>query len=178
MKAGQLQDVVGTYTGQDGREIRLAEDGIFSEIPDSLGGFRPGTLRYWVTGNSITIGASKSRPNVSPTFKVEGNNRLVGDSTVWIKQSVKPNRPSSLVGTYTSSDGESLALDKNGSIYDSQQLPTGSSARTGIWVAGNDAVKVTYSEEATTYTISGNNLVGGGKEFVKKSNDTIVPVMP
>ena len=182
-------DVVGIYTGQNGREIRLAEDGTFTEITQPHWGLTAkGPNHYWVSGNSIIIGDSTSRPKGPPTFKVEGGNRLIGYGTVWVKQVVKPNRPSSLVGTYASSDGESLALDTNGAAYDSQQEPSPPtaqslvSARVGTWVAGKNTVTVTYpnygkgSPLATTYTIDGENLIGGGKELVKKSDNAIAPL--
>jgi len=176
-------DVVGIYTGQNGREIKLAQDGTFTEItqpPWVMGGKGPN--HYWVSGNNITIGGSKSRPEGPPTFKVEGNNRLIGYDTVWAKHLVDPNRPSSLVGTYASSDGESLALCKNGAVYDTQQEPSGFTARAATWVAGKNTVTVTYPDFQmnnplhTTYTINGKNLVGGGKELVKKSDDAIAPL--
>ena len=175
-------DVVGIYTGQNGREIKLAQDGTFTEItqpPWVMGGKGPN--HYWVSGNNITIGGSKSRPEGPPTFKVEGNNRLVGYGTVWLKHLVEPNRPAALAGTYASSDGESLALNKNGAAWDSQQENSGLSARVGTWVAEKNGVTVTYPDIQrknvlkTAYTINGKNLVGGGKELVKKSDNAIVP---
>jgi hypothetical protein len=103
---------------------------------------------------------------------------------------VEPNRPSSLVGTYTASDGESLALNKNGaayeSHYESQEEHLVYSARVGTWVAGKNAVLVTYPDihsdvrmshpVTTTYAINGKTLVGGGKELVKTADDAIVPL--
>jgi hypothetical protein len=180
-------DVVGIYTGQNGREIKLAEDGTFTETALPLGGLAGnGPNHYWVSGNNITIGDAKSRPEGPPTFKIEGNNQLVGYGTVWVKQLVEPNRPSSLVGTYASSDGESLALFNNGAAYDSQldsqREPSGGFYMPGgNWVAGKNTVTVTYPDLEmsktlkTTYTINGKNLVGGGKELVKKSDDAMAP---
>ena len=182
-------DVAGIYTGQNGGEIHLAKDGTFTRITIPLFARAlsvKGSSHYWVSGNTITIGGTKSGPQGPPTFKVEGNNRLVGDGTVWVKQSVEPNRPSSLVGTYVSSDGETLALYKNGAIYDSQldsqRQPSG--GYYGTWVAGKNIVTVTYPDLAmknalkTAYTINGKNLAGGGKEFVKKSDKAMTPPIP
>jgi|GEM_PF-1675133 len=176
-------NVVGIYTGQNGREIHLAKDGTFTEITLPRWGLTAkGPNHYWVSGKSITIGDSKSRPKGPPTFKVEGNNRLVGYGTVWVRHLVEPNRPSSIVGTYASSDGETLALNKNGAAYDSRQEPLGFSARLGTWVAGKNTVTVTFpnygkgSPLATTYAINGKNLVGGGKELVKTSDDAKAPL--
>jgi hypothetical protein len=184
-------DVVGSYKGDDGREIILAKDGTFTDITKPVWGLTAkGPVHYWVNGNKITIGDSKSRPKGPPTFKVEGNNRLVGYGTAWVKQLVEPNRPSSLVGTYTASDGESLALNKNGaayeSHYESQEEHLVYSARVGTWVAGKNAVLVTYPDihsdvrmshpVTTTYAINGKTLVGGGKELVKTADDAIVPL--
>jgi hypothetical protein len=186
-------DVVGSYKGDDGREIILAKDGTFTDITKPVWGLTAkGPVHYWVNGNKITIGDSKSRPKGPPTFKVEGNNRLVGYGTVWVKQLVEPNRPSSLVGTYTASDGESLALNKNGAVYEShyesQEEHLVYSARVGTWVAGKNAVLVTYPDihsdvrmshpVTTTYAINGKTLVGGGKTLVKISDAVTVPVMP
>jgi hypothetical protein len=165
-------NVVGTYVGLKGaEEITLAKDGTFTEIPVSFDLSGPPTLHYWVSGNNITIGTPKG----PPTYKIEGNNRLVVDGTVWVKQLVKPNRPSSLVGTYTSSNGESLALDKNGAAYDTQQSQYGGSARGGTWFAGKNVVTAIFLKKKMTYTIDGKNLVGQGKEFAKTSDRAIVP---
>jgi hypothetical protein len=181
-------DVVGSYKGDDGREINLAKDGTFTEITKPPGGLTAkGPDYYWVNGNKITIGDSKSQPKGPPTFTVEKNNRLVGYGTAWVKQLVQPNRPISLVGTYTSSDGESLALAKNGAAYESRQEgPSEFSARVGTWVAGKNVVSVTYPDihsdirtshpVTTTYAINGKTLVGGGKELVKTADDAIVPL--
>ena len=175
-------DIVGLYTDKKGLEIRFGKNGTFTDVPRPPWGLEPREMNhYWVSGNNITIGDSKTEPKGPATFKIKGK-QLIGYGTRWTRKLVEPNRPAPLLGTYTSSDGESLALDKNGAVYDSQQLPSGSSAKMGIWVAGNDAIKVMYQVgppgQTATYTISGKNLLGGGKEFVKKSNDVIVPVMP
>jgi hypothetical protein len=105
---------------------------------------------------------------------------LVGWDTVWVKHAVAPNRPSSLVGTYTStaSDGQTLALDKNGAVYDTQPLPTGETVGDGTWVADRNVVTVTYGVQKMTYTINGKSLVGQGKELVKTSDRAIVPATP
>jgi hypothetical protein len=176
-------DVAGIYTGQNGREIHLARDGTFTEITQPIWGLMAkGPNYYWVSGDNITIGDSKSGPKGTPTFKIEANNRLVGWNTVWVKQLVEPNRPRPLVGTYASSDGEALALDESGAAYDSQQGPSSLMARVGTWVAGKNTVTVTYpnhgkgSIPTTTYTINGKNLSEGGKELVKKSNNAIAPL--
>jgi len=180
-------DVVGIYTGKDGREIHLDKDGTFTEIGGlpSIGTATRVPMRYWVTGNNITVvtGKSKSPPKGPTTFKVEGKNGLVGWGTVWVKHTVEPNRPSSLVGTYTStaSDGETLALDKNGAVYVTQPEPTGQTVGAGTWVATENTVTVTYPDLEmkntlkTTYTINGKNLVWQGKELVKTSDRAIVP---
>ncbi len=174
-------DIIGLYTAENGEEIRFGKNGTFTDIPRPPWGLQPREMNHYrVSGNNITVWDSKSEPKEPITIKIKGK-RLVGYGSLWTRQLVEPNRPAYLLGTYASSDGQSLALDKNGAVYDMQQLPSGYSAGMGIWVAGNDVVKVTYHEGAaqtTTYTISGKNLVGGGKEFVKKSNDAIVPVMP
>lgn len=142
-------DVVGTYSGRNGsEEIILTKDGTFTHIPVSFGASGPSTLRYWVSGNKITTGYSTSRPT-GIEFKVEGNNRLVGWGTTWVK--AKPNRPSSLVGTYTSSDRESLALDKSGAAYDSQQSQNGGPLRGGTWVAGKNVVTAMFLTEKMTH---------------------------
>jgi hypothetical protein len=171
-------DVVGTYTGQNGREIKLADDGTFTEITRPPWGMMPkGPNHYWVSGNNITIGDSKSPPKGPTTFKIEGYNRLVGWDTVWVKHTVEPNRPSSLVGTYTStaSDGQTLALDKNGAVYVTQPLPTGKTVGGGTWVADRNVVTIAYGVQKMTYTINGKSLVGGGKELAKTSDRAIVP---
>jgi hypothetical protein len=184
-------DVVGSYKGDDGREITLDKYGIFMDITMSPWTLSPrGLGHYWVSGNRITIGYSELRPKVPTTFTIEKSNRLVGYGTAWVKQLVEPNRPSSLVGTYTASDGESLALNKNGaayeSHYESQEEHLVYSARVGTWVAGKNAVLVTYPDihsdvrmshpVTTTYAINGKTLVGGGKELVKTADDAIVPL--
>jgi len=164
--------VVGTYVGLKGaEEMTLAEDGTFTEIPVSFDLSGPPTLRYWVSGNNVTVGTPKG----PPTYKIGG---LVVDGRVWVKQLVKPNRPSSLVGTYTSSNGESLALDNNGAAYDSQQTPYGGSARGGTWFAGKNVVTAIFLNKKMTYTINGKNLVGQSKEFVRTSDTAILPVTP
>jgi hypothetical protein len=173
-------NVVGIYTGQNGREIHLAKDGTLTVIGlQYIGTATRVPMRYWVTGNNITVGTgeSKSPPKGPTTFKIEGYNRLVGCDTVWVKHTVEPNRPSSLVGTYTStaSDGQTLALDKNGAIYVTQPLPTGETVGDGTWVADRNVVTVTYGVQKMTYTINGKSLVGGGKELVKTSDRAIVP---
>ena len=175
-------DIVGLYADKNGLEIRFGKNGTFTDVLRPPWGLEPREMNhYWVSGNYITIGDSKTEPEGPATFKIKGK-QLIGYGTLWTRKLVEPNRPAPLLGTYTSSDGESLALDKNGAVYDVQQLPSGSSAKMGIWVAGNDAIKVMYQVgppgQTATYTISGKNLVGGDKEFVKKSNDVIVPMMP
>lgn len=167
-------NVVGTYVGYNGnQEITLARDGTLTRIPAYFGMSPPSPWRYWVSGDNIIIGTPKG----PPSFKIEGNNRLVTDGQVWVKQLVKPNRPSSLVGTYTSSDRESLALDKNGAAYDSQSLQNGSSARGGTWFADKNVVTVIFLNNKVTYTINGKNLMGQGKEFVRTSDTAIVPTI-
>lgn len=179
-------DIVGIYTGQNGREIHLAKDGTLTVIGlQYIGTATRVPMRYWVTGNNITVGTGKSKspPKGPTTFKIEGYNRLVGWDTVWVKHTVEPNRPSSLVGTYTStaSDGQTLALDKNGAVYVTQPLPTGETVGDGTWVAANNTVTVTYPSHGkerpmtSTYTINGNSLAGEGKELVKTSDRAIVP---
>ena len=179
-------DVVGIYTAQNGREIHLDKDGTFTEIGGlpSIGTATRVPMRYWVTGNNITVGTGKSNSSKGPTtFKVEGKNGLVGWNTVWVKQLVRPNRPTSLVGTYTSnsSDGETLALDKNGAVYVTQPEPTGETVGSGTWVATKNTVTVTYPDLEmkntlkTTYAINGKSLVWQGKELVKTSDRAIVP---
>ena len=168
--------VAGTYTGDNGsREITLTKDGTFTHIPISSGISEPATLRYWVSGNKITTGVSTSRLS-GIDFEVERNNRLIGWGSTWVK--VKPNRPPSLVGTYTASDRESLALDKSGAAYDSQQSQNGGSVRGGTWVAGKNVVTAIFLTEKTTYTINGKNLVGQSKEFVRTSDSAVVPITP
>jgi hypothetical protein len=177
-------DVVGTYVGQNGREITLDKYGIFTEITRFPMGTQIPT-RYWVSGNNITIGNSKSRPNAGPpAFKVEGNNKLVGDGTVWVKQLVKRNRPSSLVGTYASGDGTSLILAKNGAAVELGYAPSAvAPAKYCVWVAGNNTITVTFPDFQmnyrlhTTYTINGKNLTGEGKLLVRTSDSAIVPAL-
>jgi len=182
-------DVAGIYTGQNGREIHLDKDGTLTVIGlQTIGIATRAPMRYWVTGNNITVGTgkSKSSPKGPLTFKIEGNNRLVGWDTVWAKHTVEPNRPSSLVGTYTStaSDGQTLALDKNGAVYVTQPEPTGQTVGSGTWVATKNTVTVTYPDLEmkntlkTTYTINGKNLVGQSKEFVRTSDSAVVPITP
>lgn len=193
-------NVVGTYVGFNGaEEMSLAKDGTLTPAPISFGGQTgPATQRYWVRGNNIWI----DDPKGPPALKIKGNNRLVGgNNRVWVKQLVKPNRPASLVGTYTSwkpsaesnppssstvpylipySDGvysESwLELDENGGAYVEQPQDGGSSEQSGIWVANKNVVTVTFNTEKMTYTIKGKNLVGGGKELAKTSLE--LPPMP
>jgi hypothetical protein len=177
-------DVVGSYKGDDGREIILAKDGTFTDITKPVWGLTAkGPVHYWVNGNKITIGDSKSRPKGPPTFKVEGNNRLVGYGTAWVKQLVEPNRPSSLVGTYVSGDGTSLILAKNGTAIEGEYAPSATSLATyGVWVAGNNTITVTSPDFQmnytlhTTYAINGKDLVGEDKTLVKKSNDALPPI--
>ncbi len=173
-------DVAGIYTGQNGREIHLAKDGTLTVIGlQYIGTATRVPMRYWVTGDNITVGTGKSKspPKGPTTFKIKGNNRLVGWDTVWVKHTVEPNRPSSLVGTYTStaSDGQTLALDENGAVYYTQPLPTGETVGDGTWVADRNVVTVTYGLQKITYTINGKSLVGGGKVLVKTSDRAIVP---
>jgi len=173
-------DVAGIYTGQNGREIHLDKDGTLTVIGlQTIGIATRVPMRYWVTGDNITVGTGKSKspPKGLTTFKIEGYNRLVGWDTVWVKHTVEPNRPSSLVGTYTStaSDGQTLALDKNGAVYVTQPLPTGETVGDGTWVADRNVVTVTYGVQKMTYTINGKSLVGQGKELAKTSDRAIVP---
>ena len=50
-------NVVGTYVGYNGNEeITLAKGGTFTEIPVSFRMGTPPTLRYWVSGNNVTVG--------------------------------------------------------------------------------------------------------------------------
>jgi hypothetical protein len=178
-------NVAGLYSAQDGREIRIAKDGTLTEagLP-SIGIARRTPLPYWVRGNSIIVGREKvkSPGNAPVAFKVQKDGRLVGWGTVWRKYTVEPNRPLSLVGTYTSvsGDGETLALDRNGAVYVTQPLPTGETVGGGIWVAGKDTVTVTYpvpqrNTNKTVYSVQGGNLTGGGKQLTRTSNRAIVP---
>lgn len=178
-------DVAGLYSAQNGREIRMAKDGILTEAALPVIGIMVRTpLPYWVRGNSIIVGpkTAKSPGNAPVTFRIQKDGRLVGWGTVWRKYTVEPNRPPSLVGTYTSvsGDGETIALDTNGAAYVTQPLPTGEEVGSGIWVAGKDSMTVTYpvpqmSTNKTVYSVQGENLVGGGKQLVRTSNRAIVP---
>jgi hypothetical protein len=177
-------DVVGSYKGDDGREINLAKDGTFTDITMSPWTLSPrGLGHYWVSGNRITIGYSELRPKVPTTFTIEKSNRLVGYGTAWVKQLVEPNRPSSLVGTYVSGDGTSLILAKNGTAIEGEYAPSATSLATyGVWVAGNNTITVTSPDFQmnytlhTTYAINGKDLVGEDKTLVKKSNDALPPI--
>lgn len=171
-------DVVGLYSAQDGREIRLTKNGTLAiaALPSiAFAGRTP--LQYWVSGNHIIVGSDKARSTAA--FKIHADGRLVGWSTVWRKYRVEPHRPLSLVGTYTSvsGDGEVLALDRNGAVYITQPLPTGETISSGIWVAGQDNVTVSCPDanHKTVYSIQGGNLVCGSKKLERTSRRTIVP---
>jgi len=171
--------VVGTYAGHyGGVQITLAKDGSFAETPSHAGLSQPD--HYWVSGNNISIGVSTSGPKGWPTvFKIEGNNRLVGLGSVWVK--VKPNWPSALLGTYLSKDGELLALGDEGAVVYSQQKSFDSPGWRGTWVAGKSTVTITHPDSemkhalTVTYKINGKSLTGGATEFVKKWDAGVTP---
>jgi len=179
-------DVAGIYTGQNGREIHLSEDGTLKVIGlQTIGAMTRVPLRYWVSGRDILLGNLNSKsPSKGPVvFKVEPDNNLVGWDTIWFKNVIPLNRPSSLVGTYTSiaGDGQTLALDKNGAAYVTQPLPTGETVGDGTWVAANNTITVTYAGNGkgnprkSTYAVNGTSLLGGGKELTRTSFSAIVP---
>lgn len=171
--------VAGTYMGRSGGvQITLAKDGSFTQNPSLSGLNSPD--HYWVNGKNVAIGIATSGPKGWPSvLKIEGKDRLVGFGTVWVK--LKPNWPSSLFGTYISSDKELLVLGDDGAVADIPHKPSSVAGWTGTWVAGKNTVTVTYpnlekgSPLKTTYTINGKNLTGGGKEFVKKWNPGVTP---
>jgi uncharacterized membrane protein len=182
-------NVIGTYTSRGGMVIRFSKGGVYTDIwlQETSEGWPPGQLptpnHYWVDGNKITIGNSKSGPKGPPAFTVVNNNRLVGTGPnyagIWVKQLVKlNNRPASLVGTYTAVGYETLLLYKSGAAYDKLTIGAFEQLRTGTWVAGKNSISVTYSTSigtlhlrTMTYTINGKNLVGEGTTLAKTSNN-------
>ncbi len=174
------RDVVGLYSAQNGREIRLAEDGKLTEATLPVVGIAVRTpLRYWVRGNQVFVGPEKAKSpkGIPVTFKVQADGRLVGWDTVWRKYRVEPNRPPAIVGTYTSVPGETIALDTNGAVYYEKPLPRGEEVGSGIWVAGKDCITITYpnANNKTVFVLEDGNLVGGGKRFVRTADRAIVP---
>ena len=173
------RDVIGLYHAQNGREIRFAENGRLTEATlPVLGIARRTPLRYWVRGNRVFAGqeTAKSPKGIPVTFRVQADGRLVGWDTIWRKYRVEPNRPPSLVATYTSVPGETIALDTNGAAYYTKPLPRGEEVGSGIWVAGKGGVTITYpGNNKTTYVVEDGNLVSAGKRFVRTADRAIVP---
>lgn len=171
----ESKDLSGTYVNKLGQEITFFKDGRFKDIVRF--GLASGLKldRYWRSGDQVRIGTSESRPIPDVTFTVKGD-QLEGYDALWTRQVVRSDRPADLIGTYTSSDNESIALDNNGAIYDSQSLPTGSMVRMGMWKVENGNVHAIYGPgEVHDYQIAGNDLMLQGKTLVKQTDETIVP---
>lgn len=169
--------ISGTYVNDAGQEIAFYKDGTFKDILRFSSGIfsAPNYDRYWRSGNDITIGNTVAGPLPDPTFRIRGE-QLVGYDSLWNRQTVRPDRPANLLGTYTSTDKETISLDRSGAIYDSQSLPTGSMVRMGIWKVENGNVSATYGRgETLIYAPVAGNLLLNGKELVKQTDETIVP---